>query len=198
MVWFFEDEVAYLSNLREGVVKSLKKIEKSSDGIGYIYTRNPYTGNNVFYGEYSLRRKNYKNINILRLENLELYNKLVEISKELELNGKDMQKIEFLIHGNEIEIVSAKAGEKSAKAAIKISVDLVEEEVLSIKEALKFLERVNISKNMKNVLKNGFAPKNEVRNVEDNINTLYLMKLSQDFKRILFWADTYKVALFEN
>ncbi len=128
-----------------------------SSGTGVCFTRDPSTGDKVFFGEYLLNAqgedvvagirtpgpineesKNDSNRSFKTLKEAmpKAYTELVEIYQKLENHYKDMQDIEFTIENNKLYILQTRNGKRTINAALKIAVDLVDEKVLTKKEAL--------------------------------------------------------------
>jgi pyruvate,orthophosphate dikinase len=126
-------------------------------GTGVCFTRDPSTGEKRFFGEYLLNAqgedvvagirtpcpinndsKNDSNKDLQTLEEVmpETFGELTETYKKLEEHYKDMQDIEFTIEKNKLYILQTRNGKRTAAAAVKICVDLVEEKVLSREEAI--------------------------------------------------------------
>lgn len=124
---------------------------------GVCFTRNPSTGERSFFGEYLLnaqgedvvagirtpaplnsKSKNDSNTNFKTLEEVmpETYQQLVEVYQKLEQHYKDMQDIEFTIENRVLYILQTRNGKRTAEAAVRIAVDLVNEGILSRDEAL--------------------------------------------------------------
>jgi len=124
---------------------------------GVCFTRDPSTGERKFFGEYLINAqgedvvagirtpapindfsKNDSNRNFKTLEEAmpKAFAELTEVYKKLEGYFKDMQDIEFTIENNRLYILQTRNGKRTAAAAIKIAVDLVNEGILSKPEAL--------------------------------------------------------------
>ena len=118
-------------------------------GTGVAFTRNPSTGENKLYGEYLLNAQGEdvvagistpKDIETLRDTIPEAYESFVKISHILEKHYKDMQDIEFTIEDEKLYILQTRNGKRTAHASVKIAVDLVEEGVLTIEEAIMSID----------------------------------------------------------
>lgn len=118
-------------------------------GTGVAFTRNPSTGQKKLYGEYLLNAQGEdvvagistpKDIETLKDTMPQAYDEFVKISNILENHYKDMQDIEFTIEDENLYILQTRNGKRTAHASVKIAVDLVEEGVLSIEEALMSIE----------------------------------------------------------
>ncbi len=126
-------------------------------GTGVCFTRDPSTGEKVFFGEYLMNAqgedvvagirtpapineysKNESNRELKTLEEVQKssYDTLVEIYQKLEAHYKDMQDIEFTIENGKLYILQTRNGKRTAAAAVKIAADLVSEGILSKEEAL--------------------------------------------------------------
>jgi len=118
-------------------------------GTGVCFTRNPATGENKFYGEFLMNAQGEdvvagirtpESIEKLKEINSEVYNQLIKIRETLEKHYKDMQDIEFTIEKKKLYILQTRNGKRTAAAAIKIAVDLVNEGLLTKEEALLKIE----------------------------------------------------------
>ncbi len=128
-----------------------------SSATGVAFTRNPATGENVFYGEWlsnaqgedvvaGIRTPNPINVagksdKIQQLPSLEesmptLYNQLDEIQKRLEAHYLDMQDIEFTIEDGKLWMLQTRVGKRNGVAAIKIAVDMLAEDTISKEETI--------------------------------------------------------------
>ena len=124
---------------------------------GVAFTRDPSTGENSFFGEYLInaqgedvvagtRTPQYitKKARLKAGEKLpsmeesmpKIYRELKEIFIKLERHYKDMQDIEFTVENNKLWMLQTRSGKRTAKAAIKIAVDMVKEKLISKKEAV--------------------------------------------------------------
>jgi len=114
-------------------------------GSGVAFTRNPATGENVFYGEYLSNAegedvvagiRNPVNLDELKRDQPNCYSSLLKIEKSLESHFRDMQDLEFTIENGTLYILQTRSGKRTAKAATKIAVDMVTENLISQREAL--------------------------------------------------------------
>jgi pyruvate,orthophosphate dikinase len=118
-------------------------------GTGVAFTRNPATGEPGIYGEYLLNAQGEDVVAgirtpepITRLEQdmPEAYAEFMKIANNLENHYKDMQDMEFTIENGKLYFLQTRNGKRTAAAALKIAVDLVEEGLLTEKEALMKVE----------------------------------------------------------
>ena len=124
---------------------------------GVAFTRNPSTGENSFYGEYLINAQGEDVVagirtpqNITKKARLEsgskdlsmeeampkVFKELVTIYKKLEKHYRDMQDIEFTVENKKLWMLQTRSGKRTAKASIKIAVDMVKEKLISKDEAL--------------------------------------------------------------
>ena len=117
----------------------------SDSGTGVAFTRDPQTGEKVMFGEYLMNAqgedvvagiRNASKISGLKEELPEVYNQFSEITGRLEQHYKDMQDVEFTIEHGKLWMLQTRNGKRSAKAAIKIAHDMVEEGLIDKPTAL--------------------------------------------------------------
>ncbi|OHT00995.1 Pyruvate, phosphate dikinase [Tritrichomonas foetus] len=117
---------------------------------GDVYTRNPETGENSFYGEFlinangdELKKRVSEPMKISEFSRIipEPAAQFVEIAKKLEKHFKDMQHIEFVVENSKLWILSTLSGNRTAAASVKMACDMVTEGLLTKDEAIL---RVNI------------------------------------------------------
>ena len=112
---------------------------------GVSFTRNPATGENKFYGEYLVNAQGEdvvagirtpKQISELETDMPDIYKQYVEIAKQLEKGYHDVQDMEFTVEKGKLWILQTRNGKRTAKAAIKIAVDMVNEGIITKEEAI--------------------------------------------------------------
>lgn len=127
--------------------------EKSATGVAF--TRNPATGENVFYGEYLVnaqgedvvagirtphplneKQKGDSDLVSLEEEMPQLYKQLLEIRNKLEQHFKDLQDLEFTIEDGTLYILQTRTGKRTAVAAVKIATEMTEEGLINKKQAV--------------------------------------------------------------
>ncbi len=125
-------------------------------GTGVAFTRDPSTGEKCFYGEFLLNAQGEDVVAGIRtpqtLSDLQgkmpkIYEQLDKIQAQLEGHYRDMQDIEFTIEKGQLYLLQTRNGKRTAKAAIKIAVDMVDEGLITEREAL-----LRIDPNQLNVL----------------------------------------------
>jgi len=114
-------------------------------GTGVAFTRDPATGENVLYGDYLLNAqgedvvagiRNTKKIDELGADLPEAYAQFVDICGKLEQHYREMQDVEFTIENGKLWMLQTRDGKRTAKAAIKIAVDMADEGLISREEAV--------------------------------------------------------------
>jgi len=117
----------------------------NDSGTGVAFTRNPSTGEKVLYGEFLMNAQGEDVVAGIRtpqpisqLQEVmpDVYNQFVEIAKKLEDHYKDMQDMEFTIEKGKLYMLQTRNGKRTAAAALKIAVDLVNEGMITKEEAL--------------------------------------------------------------
>ena len=120
---------------------------------GVSFTRNPATGENKFYGEYLVNAQGEdvvagirtpKQISELETDMPDIYEQYVNIAKQLEKGYHDVQDMEFTVERGKLWILQTRNGKRTAKAAIKIAVDLYNEGIISKEEAIKQVDPYSV------------------------------------------------------
>ena len=120
-----------------------------TSGTGVAFTRNPSTGEKKLYGEYLMNAQGEDVVAGIRTpmpiselanQNPAIYEQFVNIANTLENHYNDMQDMEFTIENGKLYMLQTRNGKRTAKAALKIAVDLVNEGKISEKEALMKIE----------------------------------------------------------
>ncbi|MDI9460303.1 MAG: pyruvate, phosphate dikinase [Bacillota bacterium] len=120
-----------------------------NSGTGVAFTRDPSTGENVFYGEYLMNAQGEDVVAGIRTPNPisqlhegmpEVYDELVRIYKLLENHYKDMQDVEFTIQEGKLYMLQTRTGKRTAMAAVRIAVEMVEEGLIDKKTAVLRVE----------------------------------------------------------
>ncbi len=118
-------------------------------GTGVAFTRNPATGENKLFGEYLMNAQGEdvvagirtpQPIATLEQTNKQAYEDFVKYANELEKHYKDMQDMEFTIERGKLFFLQTRNGKRTANAALKIAVDLVNEGMITEKEAVLRVE----------------------------------------------------------
>jgi pyruvate, orthophosphate dikinase len=120
-----------------------------TSGTGVCFSRDPATGENVFYGEYLMNAQGEDvvagvrtpmPIATLEEQNPTIYNELVKIKDDLEQHYADMQDMEFTIQEGKLYILQTRNGKRTAGAALRCAVEMVGEELIDKKTAILRVE----------------------------------------------------------
>ena len=112
---------------------------------GVAFTRNPSTGKREIFGEYLINAQGEdvvagtrtpKNLLTMHKSMSKIFQQLKKFFNKLENKYRDMQDIEFTVENNKLWMLQTRSGKRTAKAAIKIAVDMVQEKLISNKEAV--------------------------------------------------------------
>ena len=116
-----------------------------TSGTGVCFTRDPATGENKFYGEFLMNAQGEDVVagirtplEISKLSEImpEQYKELVAIYKRLEQHYKEMQDMEFTIQEGNLFILQTRTGKRTAQSAVKIAVDMYNENLIDKKTAV--------------------------------------------------------------
>ena len=117
----------------------------NSSGTGVAFTRNPATGEKALFGEYLINAQGEdvvagvrtpSPISKLQEEMPGVYEQFADIANRLEQHYKDMQDMEFTIENGKLYMLQTRNGKRTAAAALKVAVDLVDEGMIDEKEAV--------------------------------------------------------------
>jgi pyruvate,orthophosphate dikinase len=136
-----------------------------NSGTGVAFTRNPATGENIFYGEYLFNAQGEDVVAGIRtpgpignkqakesgseMPSLEetmpdIYEQLENVREKLEEHFKDMQDLEFTIENDKLWILQTRTGKRTALAAVRTAVEMKEEGLISKEEAIMRITPENI------------------------------------------------------
>ncbi|MEA5136823.1 MAG: pyruvate, phosphate dikinase [Candidatus Fimivivens sp.] len=120
-----------------------------TSGTGVAFTRNPATGEKKLFGEFLMNAQGEdvvagvrtpQSIDQLRDIMPEAYDQFVEICGRLEKHYRDMQDMEFTIEDKKLYMLQTRNGKRTAAAALQIACDLVDEGMISEKEAVMMID----------------------------------------------------------
>ena len=118
-------------------------------GTGVAFTRNPATGEKALFGEYLINAQGEdvvagvrtpSPISKLKEEMPEVYQQFADTANKLEQHYKDMQDMEFTIEDGKLYMLQTRNGKRTAAAALKVAVDLVDEGMIDEKTAVLRVE----------------------------------------------------------
>ena len=115
-------------------------------GTGVAFTRNPSTGENRFYGEFLVNAQGEDVVAGIRtplpIDEMAkrlpgAYGKLLEVQNVLERHFTDMQDLEFTVERGTLYLLQTRTGKRTAEAALRIAVDMVDESLIDSAEAVR-------------------------------------------------------------
>ncbi|NLM83503.1 MAG: pyruvate, phosphate dikinase [Clostridiales bacterium] len=121
----------------------------NTSGTGVAFTRNPATGEKKIFGEFLLNAQGEDVVAGIRtpqpIDQLkeimpEVYEQFVEICDKLEKHYRDMQDMEFTIEDRRLFMLQTRNGKRTARAALKIACDLVDEGLIDEKQAVLMID----------------------------------------------------------
>jgi len=151
--WMAEKAVTYRRVEKiKGVIGTAVNVQQmvfgnmgAKSGTGVCFTRDPNSGEDVFYGDYLVNAQGEDVVAGIRtpikLSEFEKadpksYQQLVEVRRILESHFKDMQDLEFTVEEGRLYMLQCRTGKRSPAAAFRIAVDMVNEKLISKEEAL--------------------------------------------------------------
>lgn len=126
-----------------------------TSATGVLFTRNPNTGEAGMYGEYLTNAQGEdvvagirtpKAIGLMAQEMPKTFKELTQICTLLERHYRDMQDIEFTVEQETLYLLQTRSGKRTARAAVKIAVDMVKEGLISREEALLRVEPEHVAR----------------------------------------------------
>jgi pyruvate,orthophosphate dikinase len=117
----------------------------SDSGTGVAFTRNPSTGERKLFGDYLMNAQGEdvvagirtpKPISELEKDSPAVYKQFVEVAEKLERHYRDMQDVEFTIERGTLYMLQTRDGKRTARAAVRIAVEMAEEGLIKREEAV--------------------------------------------------------------
>jgi len=127
----------------------------TTSGTGVCFTRDPSTGENVFYGEYLVNAQGEdvvagirtpEPIARLQEEMPDVYRQLLSIKDTLEHHYREMQDLEFTVQDGVLFMLQTRTGKRTAQAAVRIAVEMVADGLVDEKEALRRVDPVQLDR----------------------------------------------------
>ena len=143
-------------------------------GTGVAFTRDPNTGENIFYGDYLINAQGEdvvagirtpEPISKLEQEMPKVYKQLMDIRQTLEKHYKDMQDIEFTVQEGVLYMLQTRSGKRTGTSAVRIAVEMAKEGLIDEQTAVK---RVN-PESLNHLLQPQLDPKSKVKPVAQGI-----------------------------
>ncbi len=122
-------------------------------GTGVAFTRNPATGENVLFGEYLANAQGEDvvagirtpmKIAELEQKNPKVYAQFRKLARQMEKHYREMQDLEFTVERGKLYMLQTRTGKRTARAAVKIAVDMVREKLITKEEAIQRVEPAHI------------------------------------------------------
>jgi len=136
-----DDSIGTAVNVQAMVFGNLG--ENSGTGVGF--TRNPATGEHVFFGEYLMNAQGEDVVSGVRtplsISELEkampkVYEQLKDITRRMEKHYRDMQDFEFTIQDGKLYMLQTRNGKRTGLAAVRVAIDMVREGLITQEEAI--------------------------------------------------------------
>ncbi|HEY0704211.1 MAG TPA: pyruvate, phosphate dikinase [Candidatus Acidoferrales bacterium] len=124
-------------------------------GTGVCFTRDPSTGEKVFFGEFLVNAQGEDVVagirTPLRLEEMATrlpgsYKQLEQVRSKLEKHFRDMQDMEFTVENGKLYMLQTRNGKRSPSAAFRIAVDMAGENLITVEEALERIKAEDIER----------------------------------------------------
>ncbi len=140
-----DDSIGTAVNVQAMVFGNLG--ENSGTGVGF--TRNPATGEHIFFGEYLMNAQGEDVVSGVRTPNpishLEkampkVYEQLKDITRRMEKHYRDMQDFEFTIQDGKLYMLQTRNGKRTGLAAVRVAIDMVREGLITQEEAIYRVE----------------------------------------------------------
>jgi pyruvate,orthophosphate dikinase len=124
-------------------------------GTGVCFTRDPSTGEKIFFGDFLLNAQGEDVVAGIRtpvpLKELsksmpKVYKQLERVREKLEKHYRDMQDMEFTVENGTLYMLQTRTGKRSPSAAFQIAVDMANEKLITIEEALERIKSEDIER----------------------------------------------------
>jgi pyruvate,orthophosphate dikinase len=137
-------------------------------GTGVVFTRNPSTGEKEVYGEYLANAQGEdvvagirtpQPVEVLQREMPDAYRQLLDTLRRLEENYRDMQDTEFTVEDGTLYMLQTRAAKRTAAAALRAAVDMVDEGLISREEAVARIDPTQLDQLLHPRIDPASAPK---------------------------------------
>jgi len=124
-------------------------------GTGVCFTRDPNSGENIFYGDYLINAQGEDVVagirTPLKLATMEkqlpkAYKELLAVRKQLEKHYKDMQDLEFTVEDEKLFMLQCRSGKRSPQATFRMAVEMVKEGLITKEQAIGRISSVDIER----------------------------------------------------
>jgi pyruvate, orthophosphate dikinase len=126
-----------------------------SSGTGVCFTRDPSTGEKIFFGDFLLNAQGEDVVAGIRtpmqLKEMakrmpKVYPQLERVRQKLEKHYRDMQDLEFTVENGKLYMLQTRTGKRSPSAAFQIAVDMVNEKLINMEEALERIKPEDVER----------------------------------------------------
>ena len=126
-----------------------------NSGTGVCFTRDPSTGEKTFFGDFLLNAQGEDvvagirtpmHLSELKGKMPKVYQQLEKVREKLERHYRDMQDMEFTVENGKLYMLQTRTGKRSPTAAFQIAVDMVDEKLIKIEEALERIKAEDIER----------------------------------------------------
>jgi pyruvate,orthophosphate dikinase len=145
-----------------------------TSGTGVAFTRDPNTGENLFYGDYLINAQGEdvvagirtpEPISKLQDEMPKVYGQLMDIRQALEKHYAEMQDIEFTVQDGTLYMLQTRSGKRTGTAAVRIAVEMVKEKLIDETTAVKRVAPDSLN----HLLQPQLDPKSKIKPVAQGI-----------------------------
>lgn len=122
-------------------------------GTGVAFTRNPSTGEDVLYGEFLINAQGEDvvagirtpmHIDEMQERMPEMYDQFRKIARNMEKHYREMQDLEFTVERGKLYMLQTRTGKRTAASAVKIAVDMVNQKLITKKEAVQRIDPMHV------------------------------------------------------
>jgi pyruvate, orthophosphate dikinase len=153
-----------------------------NSGTGVCFTRDPSTGEKIFFGDFLLNAQGEDvvagirtpmHLNELKTRMPKVYQQLEKVRETLERHYRDMQDMEFTVENGKLYMLQTRTGKRSPAAAFHMAVDMANEKLISIEEAIERIKPEDIERLFYPVL-NPKTSRNDLtsRKIAEGINAV--------------------------
>ena len=149
------EKIAGLLGTAVNVVQMVFGNTGEDSGTGVCFTRDPSTGEKTFFGDFLLNAQGEDvvagirtpmHLSELKGKMPKVYQQLERVRERLERHYRDMQDMEFTVEAGTLYMLQTRTGKRSPSAAFRIAVDMVNEKLIKVEEALERIKAEDIER----------------------------------------------------
>jgi pyruvate,orthophosphate dikinase len=149
------EKIAGLLGTAVNVVQMVFGNTGEESGTGVCFTRDPSTGEKTFFGDFLLNAQGEDvvagirtpmHLIELKTRMAKVYQQLERVREKLERHYRDMQDMEFTVENGKLYMLQTRTGKRSPAAAFRIAVDMVNERLIKVEEALERIKAEDIER----------------------------------------------------